>query len=39
VRKKGLEPSRPCGRQPLKLAKWLYRGELMRILRTDPDRE
>ena len=37
VRKKGLEPSRYCYRQPLKLVDLLCRCELPRILLTDPD--
>ena len=37
VRKKGLEPSRYCWRQPLKLVDLLCRCELPRILLTDPE--
>ncbi len=35
VRKKGLEPSRPCGRQPLKLVDLLCWREWTRVLRTN----
>jgi len=37
VRKKGLEPSRYCYRQPLKLANSLRCSGLTQIRRTDPE--
>jgi len=37
VRKKGLEPSRYCYRQPLTLVDLLRRCERLRILLTDPE--